>query len=202
VSIDRNTGHILLDALPACIVVRGSAPEAEGLRSLYKQLISDVRSSGAGSRLAVSSLIQLIFLQVIRFYTAQTRDDDLVQHQGWLGAGRDLKIAEALKTIHSESARTWTLEDLAKTVSMSRTTFAKRFRIAVGDTPLNYIRDLRLALAAKSLSTSNRSVASIAYEFGYSSEAAFSSAFKKTMKVAPKHFRDAAKSDAGRGRFD
>jgi AraC-like DNA-binding protein len=191
VSLNPSRGHLLLDLLPACIVVRGSAPQAEALRLHYEQLVKEVRSSGAGTRLAISKLTQLIFLQVLRAHLSTYASGKLAtSSQGWLTALGDNKIVLALQAMHTDPSRSWTLDELAKAALMSRTTFAKRFRLSMGSTPLNYLRDLRMALAAKSLSDPNQTVASIAYQLGYASEAGFSSAFKKAMKVAPKFYRE------------
>jgi AraC-like DNA-binding protein len=190
VSLNPTRGHLLLDLLPACIVVRGSASQAEGLRLLYEQLVREVRTSGAGTKLAIAKLTQLIFLQVLRAHISTYNEEFGVSSQGWLTALGDNKIALALQAMHTDPSKAWTLDGLAKAASMSRTTFAKRFRLSMGSTPLNYLRDLRMALAAKNLCDPNQTVGSIAYKLGYASEAAFSSAFKKAMKVAPKFYRE------------
>jgi AraC-like DNA-binding protein len=192
VALDDTRGHLLLDLLPACIVVRGSEPEAMGLRLLYEQLVREVRSINAGAKLAVSKLTQLIFLQVLRAHLSVVQDGLPISSQGWLTALGDNKIAHALQAMHQQPARGWTLDELARTVSMSRTSFAKRFRMTMGGTPLNYLRDLRMAIAAKNLCDSNQTVSTIAFDLGYGSEAAFSSAFKKSMKLAPKFYRENA----------
>jgi AraC-like DNA-binding protein len=189
VSLDAERAHLLLDSLPASIIVRGAAPEAAGLRSLYDQLMQEVRANAVGSRLAIASLTQLIFLHVLRWQLAQGTEALPLSDRGWLGALRDKNIAAALKLLHSQPARTWTLEELARSASMSRTTFAKRFRGSVGSTPLNYLRDLRMGMAARSLHDPRQSIADIAYSLGYASESAFSSAFKKRMKVGPARYR-------------
>lgn len=193
VSLNQTRGHLLLDLLPACIVVRSSASEAAGLRVLYEQLVREVRTSGAGAKLAVSKLTQLIFLQVLRAHVSTYGEGFDLSSRSWLTALGDNKIVLALQAMHAEPSKPWTLDGLAKAALMSRTTFAKRFRESIGATPLNYLRALRMALAARSLCDSNQTVASIAYKLGYASEAAFSSAFKKSMKVAPKFYRENAK---------
>jgi AraC-like DNA-binding protein len=78
---------------------------------------------------------------------------------------------------------------------MSRTTFSEHFKKVVGDTPLNYLTQWRMALAKSKLFYNKDSVLEIALGLGYQSEAAFSRAYKKAVGVAPSHFRKAHIAD-------
>jgi AraC-like DNA-binding protein len=98
-------------------------------------------------------------------------------------------IARALELIHAEPAKRWTVERLARAVGLSRAAFARRFVTASGRSPLRYVTQLRLALAASWLESDDPSLAEIALRVGYASEFAFSRAFKRQYGIAPGGFR-------------
>jgi AraC-like DNA-binding protein len=59
--------------------------------------------------------------------------------------------------------------------------------------PIRYLRDWRLCLASVQLTTTGRTVADIAYDAGYGTEAAFSRAFSRAYGMPPAAWRQAAK---------
>ncbi|WP_443052748.1 helix-turn-helix transcriptional regulator [Streptomyces sp. NBC_00299] len=75
---------------------------------------------------------------------------------------------------------------------MSRTTFAVRFKEAAGVPPLTYLLNWRMSLAARVLRQDTTSVAALARSVGYTSESAFSNAFKRALGVAPRRYREGA----------
>jgi AraC-like DNA-binding protein len=107
-------------------------------------------------------------------------------------AGRrllDRKVARALGLLQAEPAKRWTVERLARAVGLSRAAFARRFAAVSGRSPLRYLTELRLALAASLLESTDDSLAELALHVGYTSEFAFSRAFKRQHGVAPGSFR-------------
>ncbi len=86
----------------------------------------------------------------------------------------DVPIAHALRLLRRDPKLAWTVEGLAREVGMSRTSFAARFRHAVGQPPIAYLTKLRLSSAAGYLSTTTRTVGDIARTVGYDNEASFS----------------------------
>lgn len=91
--------------------------------------------------------------------------------------------------MHKQPARSWHLEELAHAVSMSRTSFAVRFKQVVGVAPLAYLGQWRMRLAERALRSSSISVAALADSLGYASESAFSNAFKRSTGASPRHYR-------------
>ena len=94
--------------------------------------------------------------------------------------------------------RSWSLEELARASAMSRTGFTLRFRQTVGVPPLTYLLAWRMNLAARALRQDTTPVAALARSVGYTSESAFSNAFKRVMGTSPRHYRDAAEPPARR----
>ncbi|MEV4318544.1 AraC family transcriptional regulator [Actinocrispum sp. NPDC049592] len=62
--------------------------------------------------------------------------------------------------------------------------------------PLTYLHNWRMRLAQRTLRQDDTPLSTLARSLGYSSDSAFSNAFKRTVGVAPKRYRDAAKKAA------
>ena len=75
---------------------------------------------------------------------------------------------------------------------MSRAAFAARFTHLVGHAPMHYLALWRMQIAARLLADGSMKVAAVGHEVGYTSEAAFSRAFKKLVGVSPAEWRDSA----------
>ncbi|MHC3469966.1 AraC family transcriptional regulator [Streptomyces sp. 7R007] len=190
IDLSRDSGDLLRSALPELVHVRGDAPEATVLRWLTGQLLGEMRTVRAGSAFACDQLAQLLFVQVLR--VCLTEADGLPP--GWLRALADERLAPALRLMHGDPAHPWQLAELARAAAMSRTTFAVRFKEAAGVPPLTYLLNWRMSLAARALRQDTAPVAALARAVGYTSESAFSNAFKRTVGIAPRRYREAAGS--------
>jgi AraC-like DNA-binding protein len=87
--------------------------------------------------------------------------------------------------MHAEPGSRWTLHELAKLAGMSRSSFARTFKDAVGLSPGSYLARWRMLVARDRLIKQGRSVYAIAAELGYASESAFSTAFKRIVGCPP-----------------
>ena len=101
----------------------------------------------------------------------------------------DRQVARALGLLRAQPAKPWTVERLARAVGLSRAAFARRFVAASGRSPRRFLGELRLALAASLLESTDDSLAELAAGVGYTSEFAFSRAFKRRYGVSPGSFR-------------
>ena len=185
VALDSARNGILAEMLPPLIHVDGSSSEASTIRWLLDQLVKEVAANRPGAVLASKQLAQLLFVQIIRFYLAASKP----LTAGWLRAMNDERIAPALRLMHEEPGRAWRLDELAKQVGMSRTSFALRFKANAGVAPLTYLQNLRLSLAERGLREGKMSVSQLAESLGYASDSAFSNAFKRRTGMAPKHYQ-------------
>ncbi|MEJ2854201.1 MULTISPECIES: helix-turn-helix transcriptional regulator [unclassified Saccharothrix] len=118
-------------------------------------------------------------------------EDESNRHpdRGWPAALTDPLLATALHHIHDDPTRRWTVQDLGAAVGMSKTAFARRFTAVVGQPPLTYLTWWRLSTAARLLRDTDDPLAAIARRVGYSSEFAFSNAFRREFDTAPGRFR-------------
>ncbi|MEV6947977.1 AraC family transcriptional regulator [Streptomyces sp. NPDC051172] len=190
IDLSRDSGELLRRALPELIHVRADAAEAPVLRWLIDQLVGEMKTRRAGVEFASDQLAQLMFVQVLRVCLSES--DGLPS--GWLRALADERLAPALRLMHGDPGHPWQLEELARAASMSRTTFAVRFKEAAGVPPLTYLLNWRMSLAARALRQDTAPVAALARSVGYTSESAFSNAFKRSVGVAPRRYRESARS--------
>lgn len=190
VQLDATSGDLLTNVLPSLIHVRATSPQATVLQWLLDQLVHERFAGLPGASVASAQLAQLMFVQLLR---AQLEDGKSFP-PGWLRVLSDARIAPALCLMHSDPGRQWQLEELAKSVAMSRTTFALRFKTMAGVPPLTYLLNWRMRIAERALRDQNISMSALALSVGYTSESAFSNAFKRTIGIAPKRYRDAARA--------
>ena len=101
----------------------------------------------------------------------------------------DAQIRQALVLLHEDCTRNWTLEALAQQCGLSRTGLAERFRKSMNDTPLNYLRTVRIQNAMRLLSETEQTLEQVAQAVGYQDAFSFSKAFKRTVGMAPRAFR-------------
>jgi AraC-like DNA-binding protein len=184
------SGAILADVLPPLIHVRAASPEAATLQWLLDKLIEEQTTERPGGTLASGQLAQLMFIQILRAHLETSGPLPV----GWLRAVTDQRIAPALRLMHGDPGRSWQLEELARAVAMSRTTFAVHFKAVAGVAPLTYLTEWRMRLAERALREENIPVSTLGGLLGYSSESAFSSAFKRVTGQAPKRYRNSVRA--------
>ncbi|HZB28982.1 MAG TPA: AraC family transcriptional regulator [Streptosporangiaceae bacterium] len=182
---------LLLQALPPVAHVRASAVTATNLRGSLDRLFDEVTGNRIGSAFAIRQYGQLLLLEVLRAYVEQAH-----LPSGWLRALTDERLRPALTLMHTAPAKPWGLEELARAATMSRTSFAERFRTVAGMPPLTYLNRWRMLLAQRALRDSDVRVGSLAVELGYSSESAFSNAFKREVGESPLRYRHRVRDEA------
>jgi AraC-like DNA-binding protein len=185
VRLDPINGQLLADILPPLIHVRAASAQAPVLQWLLRQLLAERTQDLPGSSLAAAEIAQLMLVQILRAHMAEAASST----SGWLRALGDRRLGAALRSMHGEPGRNWSLAELAQAAGMSRTSFAAGFKAAVGAPPLTYLAQWRMQLAERSLREEQASVAMLAQTLGYSSESAFSHAFKRITGVGPKRYR-------------
>lgn len=104
---------------------------------------------------------------------------------GLLAALRDPRLALAILALHREPGREWTVAQLAAQSHVSRSVFARRFQTTIGVPPLRYATELRMRLAKQLLTHEKVSIDVVARRLGYTSQAAFSRAFKRVIGRPP-----------------
>lgn len=171
----------ILEALPEFIHIRGErTPAYARLESLARLILAEADAGDDGQHLVLGRLADALFVTVLRAYLHEARDQ-----RGLLAALADPRISKALAAAHREPGRRWTVAALARVAAMSRTAFSVTFGKLLGEPPLRYLTDFRMRRAVELLRDRGRSVAVVAEELGYQTEAAFRRAFKRVQGVAP-----------------
>ncbi|WP_129843445.1 AraC family transcriptional regulator [Streptomyces sp. RFCAC02] len=193
--LDRADLHPLLGELPEIVHLPARNGRHPELRAAVGLLATELRHPPRpGADAALPALLDLLLLYILRSWLdARHSCDDTPT--GWDAALRDPSIAAALRAVHADPARPWTVEELGRQARLSRAAFARRFTRLTGRPPLAYVTWWRLTTAARLLRTGDAPVASIAQRVGYSSPYAFTHAFKRQYGTPPGAYR----SRPGRG---
>ncbi|MEM9056798.1 MAG: AraC family transcriptional regulator, partial [Pseudomonadota bacterium] len=181
IEFDHPASNPLLASLPDSIVVKSSqAPWDRHLGPLLRVLIAESHSVAPGVQVTLNRLSDVIFVLLIRERLAQTKDED-----GLAAALTDERIGRALQALHGALDAPWTVDLLASEAAMSRSAFAARFSTLLGESPMQYLTNARMAAAYRWLKDDGVPVAVAAEKSGYATEAAFSKAFKRSLGVSP-----------------
>lgn len=180
-------GDPVLRMLPRVMKVRiADAPSSAWIESSMRFGAQEIASGTARSPALLAKLAELLFIEAVRRYL-----DALPAGQaGWRAGFSDPMVGRALALMHQRLDRRWTAEELARSIGMSRSAFAERFTRVVGESPMRYLARQRLQQAARQPESPGSSVARIAFDAGYESEAAFNRAFKREFGAPPAAWRD------------
>lgn len=171
----------LLSALPEVFVITNTDEACPSMDLLAIELGRD----RPGQDIAIDRLLDLILVFALRDWF----DRPEAETPAWYVALGDPVVGPALRALHDEPARAWTVEALARHVGVSRAGFARRFADLIGEPPLTYLTGWRMALAADLLRRTDASVASVARQVGYADSFAFSTAFKRVRGLRPSEHR-------------
>jgi transcriptional regulator GlxA family with amidase domain len=166
------------------MIVPRSSPSADAVATILALLSGELDRDRMGSEIVGARLADVLLVEAIRAYAARV---DIPQI-GWLAAILDARLGRALRAIHDDVARPWTVLGLAGLAGMSRAAFSAEFTRVVGQPPLTYVRTWRLTLARAALTRGDATVASIADRMGYASQSAFGHAFRRAYGISPRAY--------------
>jgi AraC-like DNA-binding protein len=186
---DSQASH-LLASLPAVIILRGARDQAlEWLEVSRRMLLFEMQSPSQGSAVMVARILDLLFIQILRAWAARMDTEP-----NWLAGALDPQIGLALRAIHRDPGHDWTVEELAHACNLSRSAFAERFVARVGKPPGTYLAHIRLDAATNLLRDTSLPITLVAEQVGYTSDAAFSRAFKHRYGTPPSRWRRDARA--------
>lgn len=186
---DSQSFNPLVQSLPRILhVADGYAFGDSWLGHLIDATVKESSERRMASSAVLSKLSELIFIEVIRRHAESLPNDA----QGWLAALRDPHVGAAIRLIHQNPGKDWTIAELGRRAGLSRTALAERFTKHVGMPPISYLTKWRLQLASGLLSGTFLPIAQIAEQVGYESEASFSKSFKRSFGVSPSGWRRSA----------
>lgn len=189
---DSSMDHPFIRDLPCFIHIKAAdTPELDWLRSLVRVVSVESRRQDPGASVVVDRLTEVLFIQLLRVHM-QTHTDK----NSYLQALHDPKIGKALNLIHTDCKAELNVDTLAQASALSRSAFSERFARLVGEPPKSYLQRWRFEHAKRALNEGRSTILTIALDSGYSSEAAFSKAFKQHFGITPGAYRKQGSNSA------
>lgn len=174
----------LLRALPPVLSLTHDDWESPLVGLLFDEVIKDEPGQAA----VLDRLLDLLVTAVLKAWFAQ---QDSNRPEWWRYQG-DRIVEHALHIMHDNPAHPWTLQSLAAESGASRASLARRFHKLVGEAPMTFLKNWRMALAADLLCQPDETVSTVAEKVGYATPFAFSAAFKRVRGLSPQEHRSAA----------
>ncbi|GAA0405592.1 AraC family transcriptional regulator [Microbispora corallina] len=183
--LDRSRTHPLLRELPDVVHLPARAGRRPHLRAALDLLGGELEGVRPGCDAMVPALLDVLLLHILRAWFEEREDAPT----GWTAALNDPPVAAALRAMHGEPQRQWSVQELAGHAGLSRAAFARRFTTLVGQPPLAYLTWWRMTVAARLLRASDVPANAVAGKVGYTSEYAFAHAFKRAYGRPPGAYR-------------
>jgi AraC-like DNA-binding protein len=174
-AFDSPDHALLVSLLPGLFHVRG----VERLTTIVKLVADESSERRSGRDLVLSRFVEILLIEALR----STPGEDTPP--GLLRGLADARLAPALRQMHTQLARSWTVPQLAKTAALSRSTFFERFTRNVGVSPMEYLLAWRMAVAKGLLRRHDLGIDEIAERVGYASASTFSTAFSRHVGEPP-----------------
>jgi AraC-like DNA-binding protein len=171
----------LAPLMPGHMRIDTSADTHAGLVPILDAMKREICSGRIGFAGILARLAEVAAAMTVRSWIECGCDNA----PGLVAALRDPRLARSILALHRDPGRDWTVEALAMEGGVSRSVFAERFQATIGMPPLRYATELRMRLAGRWLGEERESIDSVAYRLGYSSQAAFSRAFKRVTGASP-----------------
>lgn len=180
VNFNSANHHSVINSLPQFIY--HPINQTDKIGSTASWLFEEAFSDDIGRQALLDKLSDVFLLQVIRKVMKKG-----ILLQGVLSAYVHPQLSKVIDAIHSKPNYNWTLDTMANIAIMSRSKFAESFKTTVGQTPLDYITDLRVAMA-QNLLKYDKPVNLVAHEVGYEHGSALARIFRKKLGLSPKEW--------------
>lgn len=174
-------GGFVLEALPRFLRIAPGSPGAGAIARTLSLLHDETGADRVGGALVAARLAEILVVEAVRAYV----ETGPAPQTGWITALADARIARAIRLLHDDIARRWTVAALARETGMSRSALTQRFTSKVGRGPMDYLTRWRMLVAQRRLSA-GEAVGTVATAVGYTSQSAFAHAFKRVTGHAPR----------------
>lgn len=191
-NFDEGLKHPLFAGLPAILAMgRNLSGSSPWLTEAIRVITMEANLHSFGGSAIMSRLMEVLVIQGIRHQFESGKNPRVP----FLQAISDVKLKDAFRAIHEQPDLDWTVLKLAKVCGMSRGRFAKRFKDALDETPMQYLTSWRMQLSRRLLQETDLGIAEIAYRCGYQSLPSFTRRFSKQFAVSPARFRKISSAD-------
>lgn len=178
---DLGSMHPLVTLMPEVMLVGTLLDRYPEILPMLEAMAREAKGDRAGFAGILARLADVVSAFVVRAWV----ECGCGNANGWVAALRDPRLGRVIAALHRDPGRNWTVAELAAQMGSSRSVFAERFLAMTGVTPVRYLTELRMRLAAQWIGQDRMSVEAAAHRLGYGSHAAFSRAFKRVMGHAP-----------------
>jgi len=200
VHCDEGVFNPLAAGLPKVLCGRSTGRRPNPLHGLLQLALSEAAAPRPGTTTLLTRLTELMFVEVLRTFmeslpaeptgtTPSGAKPSGAKPSGWFAGLRDPFVGRALQQLHAAPARHWTVDELGRTVGLSRSALVDRFNALIGQPPMTYLTHWRIQLATQILRDSHASVADVGSQVGYASETAFNRAFRRVVGLPPAAWR-------------
>jgi AraC-like DNA-binding protein len=169
---------LLVSLLPQLVHVRGE----RRLATIVQLLGEESRAQRPGREVILAHLLEVLLIEALRSGAGTAASPGLLRGLA------DERLAAAIRRLHEDMTRAWTVAELAKEAALSRSAFFERFSRAVGVAPMEYLLRWRMAWAKHLLRRREGNVAEVAERVGYGSASAFSVAFTRHVGLPPTRY--------------
>lgn len=169
---------LLVSLLPQFVHVRGERRFA----ALVQLVVEESRELRPARDVILARLLEVLLIEALRSTAGTAVSPGLVRGLA------DERLSVAIRRMHENPTRPWTVAQLAKEAALSRSAFFERFSRAVGAAPMEYLLTWRMALAKNLLRRKETGVADVAERVGYSSASSFSVAFTRHVGLSPTRY--------------
>ncbi|MFH0173310.1 cupin domain-containing protein [Streptomyces cacaoi] len=180
-TLDSGTPGRLLAALPPLAVIEADV----GVCPVGPAIFEEITREEPGQQILLDRALDLMLITALRAWFTRPG----AQVPAWYRACSDPVVGPALRMLQADPAHPWTLPALAAKTGVSRANLARRFTALVGQPPMTYLRERRLALAADLLREPDATLAVVADRVGFANAFAFSAAFKREHGISPSEYR-------------
>jgi AraC-like DNA-binding protein len=181
---DMRPFNPLIATLPRLLHLKASESH-DWVARFMQMAATESRDKLPGGEAMLERMSEMMFVDAMRRYVDSLPEDS----RGWLAGMRDRFVGRALALMHDAPATEWTVDELGRRVGLSRSALHERFAEMIGQPPMQYLANWRMQVAASLLRNTNATIASVAQEVGYDSEAAFARAFKRSVGKPPATWR-------------
>ncbi len=176
--------------MPALMLIDTKGQRYPGLVPILAVMEREVASARVGYSGILARLADVVAAMIVRGWVECACGNA----SGLVAALRDARLAGALLALHQQPGRDWNVAELAAHSHTSRSVFAERFQATLGLPPLRYVTQLRMRLASQWLTLERLPIEEVALRLGYTSQAAFSRAFKRITGQPPGASRQGGRS--------
>lgn len=181
---DPTNAPLLVGLLPSVVHIKAVDASSVRLGWIARAIGEETATQRPGGDAILIRFAEVMLIEALRWKPAQ----DAVPISGLLSGLADSRLSIALRHIHDDVARRWTIEEMAAKAGMSRAAFAARFTLVLGIPPMEYVLRWRMALAKDLLWHDGLSLSEVAHAIGYQSASAFSTAFSRSVGLSPSSF--------------